>query len=102
MKLLIAENNALREEVRISKENERTQENVVSKMLGYQIMHKKDIEGKKLMNEDFGVFTSQQLFEKNKVLEARWQSKFTNPSHEPLHLAHSYLANKFALTFNEP
>lgn len=71
----------------------------LDKLLPYAV----DIQGAgiKVMNEDFGVFTSKQLFEKNEVLEARWQSKFTDPSHEPLHLAHSHLANKLALKFDE-
>jgi 5'-deoxynucleotidase YfbR-like HD superfamily hydrolase len=57
--------------------------------------------GIKVMNEDYNVYTAEQMLEKNEINEKRFREKFPYPSHEPLHLAHTYLANKFALKFDE-
>lgn len=71
----------------------------IDKLLPYSV----DINGAgiAMMIEDCGVTNAQQLLEKNEILESRFRAKFTDITHVPLHEAHTILANKFALQFEE-
>lgn len=57
--------------------------------------------GIKVMKEDYNVTSATEFFIKNETLEARFKKTFNNPTHQPLHLAHTFLANRFALQFDE-
>eukprot|EP01022_Parablepharisma_sp_SALTPOND_P020265 TRINITY_DN3639_c0_g1_i1.p5 TRINITY_DN3639_c0_g1~~TRINITY_DN3639_c0_g1_i1.p5 ORF type:complete len:199 (-),score=46.34 TRINITY_DN3639_c0_g1_i1:525-1121(-) len=52
MKLLIGEVNSLREKLRTNKENELAHKSLTSQLLAYQILHKKDMESKRQLNEE--------------------------------------------------
>jgi putative hydrolase of HD superfamily len=53
-------------------------------------------DGVKVMHEDYDVYTKQQYLQKNTLLEERFRRTFDDDLHEPLHLAHTVLADQFA------
>jgi 5'-deoxynucleotidase YfbR-like HD superfamily hydrolase len=57
--------------------------------------------GLKVMKEDYGVDTAMQFRDKTETLEYRFKKMFNHPSHAPLHFAHRYLADKFAMQLPE-
>lgn len=57
--------------------------------------------GVEVMHEDYNVHHTLQFLAKNEMLETRFRGAFPNTSHDPIHLAHTYLANKFALQLPE-
>ena len=65
IKLMVGEINSLREKLRTNKENELAQKSLTSQLLAYQILHKKDMESKRLINEEL-VKTQEELQELKK------------------------------------
>jgi hypothetical protein len=57
--------------------------------------------GLAVMEEDYQVTSVEQFLKQNLENEKRYRERFPDPHHEVLHMAHSYLANKFALQFEE-
>lgn len=57
--------------------------------------------GVEVMREDYGVRNTKHFYSKTEKLEDRFRTLFTDSSHEPLHLAHTYLADTFALQLPE-
>ena len=66
LRLLITEVNTLREELRTNKENATAQKSLTSQLLAYQILHKKDMDGKKALTDELAKVKAEFSFQKKR------------------------------------